>query len=178
MARNGTFWIASGVSVSTTVTLSGVFANTNPDGSSNVSAACKNITVTPPETSWEKQDLLGKDSNNFQNQLLDEKPVGIATVTATLVLGEDETVEDRIISGTTTAPAGYTRRQVGNVPDTVVNACVALNSADYGNMATFALFNGKMTKWGDIRISGPDSHWEQDITVICLAKDFYQEFKD
>lgn len=178
VARNGTLYIgapASGITFDGNSSLSGSFATVGFD----VSAAVKNITITPPETGWEKQDLMGKTSE-FQNQLLDEKPVGMATLTATLVLGEDETIEN-VISGTfATAPVGYSRYQYGsdNTSEGTVAACVTLLSPTLGEEVSFAFDNGRFTKLGDTRISGPDSHWEQDFTVICLPKDFYLEFKD
>jgi len=179
VAREGQFYLgrAADITFDSSTTLSGSFASSGV----SIHAACKNITITPPETAWEKQDLLGVDSNNFQNQILDEKPVGIATITATLILGENETVEDYIVSGTSvSAPAGYTRYQIGDT-NTSVNdlaVCVVLESNNQNNAVAFALDNARMTKWGDVRITGPDAHWEQDITVITLAKDFYYEFKD
>lgn len=176
VARNGTFYIASGVGVSTSETLSGVFSASTT--SYRVESACKNITITPPETSWEKQDLLGQDANDFQNQFLDEKPIGLATFTATLILGEDETIEDFTASGTVATASGYTRRQIGKNSTNVVNLCVSLETTGNANRVTFAMFNARVTKYGDVRIAGPDGHWEQDITAICLAKDFYYEFKD
>jgi len=180
VARDGTLYMddVTNIEFSGTVALSGAFAHHGYD----LSKAVKNITVTPPETSWEKQDFIGKDTNAFQDQLLDEKPVGIATVTATLILGENETVED-MISGTFTAvTGGFSRRQYGtnNTSTRDVAACVVLDSADatQANEVSFAYDNAKFTKLGDTRISGPDSHWEQDFTIICLPKDFYYEFKD
>lgn len=175
-ARQGTVYIGKSIGVSTTSTLSGTFSTSA--NVYDVSAAAKNITITPPETAYEKQDLLGKNTSDFQNQLLDEKPVGLASMTATLVVGEDEMIEDLVVSGTVTAPAGYTRYQVGKRSDNVVHVCVTMNTNDSANMASFALFNAKVTKHGDVRISGPDSHWEQDINVVCLAKDYYYEFKN
>jgi len=179
VAKEGDFYIGRypAVAFHSGNTLSGVFGTATSGVA--FSAACKNITVTPPETSWEKQDLLGKDSNTFQNQLLDEKPVGLATVTATLVVGEDEMIEDYVMSGTVASkPTGYTRYQIGNTVTNGVIACVAVKNTDDSNYVAFGLQDGRVTKYGDVRISGPDSHWEQDITIICLAKNFYYEFKD
>jgi len=176
-AKEGKVYInyASAVTIDGSTTLSGVFGAAS--GTQSIEAACKNITITPPETSWEKQDLLGEDTNGFQNQLLDEKPVGIATFTGSLVLGEDETIEDFVTSGTVSAPAGYTRYQIGKAaPELAV--CVVLTTNDKANQVAFAFDNARVTKWGDVRITGPDAHWEQDVTIICLAKDFYWEFKD
>ena len=182
VAKEGTVYMstpASGVTFDDTATLSGAFQDVVP--AVTIQAACKNITVTPPETSWEKQDFQGQNSNDFQNQLLDEKPAGTATLTGTLVLGEDETVEN-IISGTFGgAPSGYSRYQYGsdNTSSGTVAACVTLATPGAeANTVSFALDNARFTKLGDTRISGPDAHWEQDFTIMCLAKDFRSEFKD
>jgi len=173
VAREGELYLGrDDVVFRTNATLSSVFLNSGVV----VAAATKNITVTPPETGWEKQDLLGQNSNGFQNQLLDEKPVGMATVTGTLVLGEDETLEDFALSGTVTSPSGYTRYSIGRNNDTVVKACITV--ADSTNGVSFGFDNARFTKWGDVRIAGPDGHWEQDFTIICLTKDFNYEFRD
>jgi len=178
VAREGKVYFATAVGVSTASTLSGVFSEDAASGSAQIESAIKNVTVTPPDTGYDKQDFIGVDTNNFQNSLLDEKPVGMATFTGTLILGNDETIEDKVMSGTVTSPAGYTRYQVGKTHDNVVNVCLALNKNDYSDSVTYALFNARVTKWGDIRLGSPDTHVEQDVTVVCLAKDFYTEFKD
>lgn len=184
-AREGTFYLARYPMVAFNVgtELSGVFNGITGDSTTSgitIQAATKNITITPPETAWEKQDLLGKDSSNFQNQLLDEKPVGMATITATLVLGEDETVSDYVMSGTASGASGYTRYQIGNdkTSSNRVITCVTLKSNTLGESVAFGLEDARVTKWGDVRVSGPDSHWEQDVTITSLAKNFYWEFKD
>jgi hypothetical protein len=176
VARDGTLFLdrSSGITIGSGTSLSGAFLNAIV-----FEAAVKNVTVTPPETSWEKQDLLGEDTSSFQNQVLDEKPVGMATITGTLIVGEDETIEDHMVSGTVSSPGAYTRYQVGrNTTGADLSICVEISSTGDANYVAFVLDNAKATKWGDVRISGPDSHWEQDFTIMCLAKDFYFEFLD
>lgn len=182
VARNGYMYIGnvSGVVFSNAVSLSGAFS----EAASGVAieAAVKNITITPPETSWEKQDFCGTNSSGFQNQLLDEKPVGLSTITATMILGENEIISDLIMSGTANG-IGYSRRQIGKgdeYPESTDStyAVVVTLISDTTRQVSFAVDNAKITKWGDVRISGPDGHWEQDITLLCLTKDFYWEFKD
>ena len=177
VAREGLFQIGKypAVVFATTTSLSGAFASSGYE----ISSAIKNITVTPPETGWEKQDLLGKDTNSFQNQLLDEKPVGIATMTGTLILGEDETLSSILISGSAVAvTGGYSRYQLGDDKTSSNKVTAVVTMTDYTNEVSFGMEDARVTKWGDVRISGPDSHWEQDVTLICLAKNFYWEFKD
>lgn len=168
--------------VDSSVTLSGVFRGGTASGVSII-AAVKNITVTPPETAWEKQDFQG-GVGGFQNALLDEKPVGIATVTATMILDQDELIEDLLVSGTAAAPSGYTRYQMypssqGTVMSgSNVVAVVTLTASDQTKYIAFGFDSARFNKWGDVRISGPDGHWEQDFTIICLPKDFRYEFKN
>lgn len=176
VARNGNVYLgrAAQVGFSSGTTLSGAF---NTSGIS-VTAAVKNITITPPETGWEKTDFLGEDSNGFQNQLLDEKPVGTATCTGTLILGEDETIEDYMVSGVVTSPANYTRYQVAKNSDNELVVAIVLKDQQLNDMVSFGFDHCKVSKWGDIRIGSADGHWEQDFMVMCLAKDYYVEFKD
>lgn len=160
-----------------TVTLSSVFATSG----ALIAGACKNITITPPETAQEKVDTMGQSNGGgFQNALLDEKPVGTATLTGTLLLGEDETVEDIISGSLAASPSGYARRQYGtdNTSSVQIIAAVVLNTPSNNDYITFGFDNAKFTKLGDTRIGGADGHWEQDFTILCLPKDFFLEFKD
>ena len=167
------------VQFTSTDTLSGVFWGTS--SGIEISKAVKSITITPPETGYEKLDLLGKDTNTFQNQMLDEKPVGNASINFTTVVGEDEVFEDYVVSGTAaTAPTGYTRRQIGNDNSSTnrLILCVDASNSDDTNYKAIGLQDAKMTKFGDIRLPDMGSHLEQDVTFICLAKNYYDEFKD
>lgn len=176
VAREGEMYLAHSneVTIGAATTLSGSFANAGV----SVHAACKNITVTPPETGWEKVDFQGETSNGFQNQLLDEKPVGTATLTVTLILGNDEVIEDYMVSGTVTGTSGYTRYQVGKNSTNILTACVDVSSSDDSEYKAALFDNARVTKWGDVRVGSADGHWEQDFTLMCLAKDFYYEVKD
>jgi len=178
VARDGQLYIdyAANITFGEATSLSGSYASTG----NSITAAVKNITITPPETTWEKQDFIGQTSGKFQNALLDQKPVGVATLTATMILGELETIEDMISGVNVAAPSGYTRRRFGDDQTTTtdVAVCVTLQGPTTSYETSFALDDAKFTKWGDVRISGPDGHWEQDFTIICLPNDFYYEFKD
>lgn len=177
VARDGLAQIGKypAVKFASDTTLSGSFASSGYE----IAKAFKNITVTPPETSYEKLDLLGKDSNTFQNQLLDEKPVGTATMTGTLILGENETIEDTLLSGSATAITGtHSRYQIGNDATSQNKVTMVVSVFDSANEVAFGIEDAKVTKYGDVRISDTGSHWEQDITVMALAKNFYYEFKD
>lgn len=169
------FSLAADVTIATNSILSTVFST-----STRAEAIFKNLTVTPPETAYDKQDLQGVDVNIFQTTVLDKKPVGMATFTGTALLGRDETLEayiDSTKTAVTDATFGNSSRyQIGNAQVPEIAICIVMESGT--DRMTFVLDNAYVTKWGDVRVGGPDTHWEQDITVVCLAKDFYWEYRD
>ncbi len=119
------FSLKEDVSIGTSADLESLFTT-----ASDVSAMFKNVTITPPESAWEKVDLLGATSS-FQNQILEQKPVGLATMTGTLVLDEDESVDNFIDAiSTDVSSATYSRRQVGGY-----------------NMLSLDDFEGDWTDW-------------------------------
>ena len=173
LPKNSKVLFASGVSITTTNNLDTLF---DSGTGVNVTAFTKSVTLTPPETAHDLQSFLGADANNFQNQLLEEKPPGLATMTGTLIMDEDEVLESLLdISGSAISD-GYTRYQLGNSSSQQADVLIQLSGAT--GTVNIALIDSEVTKWGDVRVSGPDGHWEQDITAICLAKNFYWEYKD
>lgn len=174
IARETKVTFASGVTISTTSNLKTLF---DSGSGNNLSAIFKNVTITPPETAHDLMSFLGTDTNDFQNQLLEEKPPGLATFTGTAILDEDETLDPFVDNSSTATSDGYTRYQLGNSSSEETDVLINISGATSGEV-NIALIDSKVTKWGDIRISGPDSHWEQDITGVCLAKNFYWEYKD
>ena len=174
VGRESTVIITSGVSIDTTDNLYGLFDATNGD---DVTSIVKNVTVTPPETAYELISLLGVDTNSFQNQLLEEKPAGMATFTATMILDEDEAFEPYLDISGVSITGGYTRYQLGNSQQ-VSGADILVQISGATGTVNMALINAKLTKYGDVKISASDGHWEQEITGICLAKNFYWEYED
>jgi len=165
------FALASDVSISTDSTLAAVFST-----STVISAAAKNISITPPETAWELVNFLGNNSNNFQNAVLDEKPVGAPTISGTLVVyTEDDYLEGFLDNSGTTVASTYNRYQIGNNESPEVAILVTLNNGT--RTANICFDDARITKWGDVKISGADSHWEQDFSAICLPEDFYWEYQ-
>jgi len=156
-------------------------------GTTILTARAKNVTVVEPEGDVDKIDLLGEDTNGFQNAELEEKPYGLAQITGTLVFSDAEsleafagnadtvTVSDGDYSGT------YKRYRIGDGNRQDVVAVITLKSVSNSSITdyvAFALDNAKITRIGDIRISGADGHWEQDFKIVCLPRDFYgPEFK-
>jgi hypothetical protein len=47
-----------------------------------------------------------------------------------------------------------------------------LENADASKEINFVLTNAYITKLGDVKISGPDSHFEVEFEAICLPRDF------
>lgn len=143
---------------------------------------CKNVTIVEPEGAIDKIDLLGETSG-FQNAELDFKPFGLATISGTLVNPGDEVLETWMGGSGTEIPSGtptHTRYQVGDSTSGKTRVAVAflVNLDDGTDEVNILLNNAYLTKLGDRRISGADGHWEQDFEAVCLAKDYYVEYKD
>jgi len=151
----------------------------------NVQAYAKNVTVAIPEGAAEKQDLLGVDSNGFQNAELEDKPFENGGISGTLVLhsvavlekfyyGTGTSATDTGVTGTTYRPGILTS---AGRPDVAM-----ILTLDNGLSSTskrkinFLLNNARITKLGDVKISGPDSHFEVEFTATCLPRDFYAQF--
>ncbi len=145
-----------------------------------VEALFKNVTITPPEMPYDKQDLLGTDQNDFQNAVLDKKPAGEVTASGTALLGTDEALEYFLdLTGIDVTDASYgdsSRYQLGD--DDLPEVAVLITNRTSTKSVAFTLTNARAVKWGDVRIGGPDTHWEMDVTFKCLPKDFYWEYLD
>lgn len=144
----------------------------------------KNVTITEPEGGVEKIDLIGESSSGFQYAALDEKPFGLATITGTLVQPGDEVLETMGYGPAQGVPTGagtHSRYQPGMHLTTrkrPTNVAILINLDDSTDEVSIVMNKSKITKLGDRKISGPDGHWEQDFEAVCLAEDFYVEFKD
>jgi len=174
---------SSSVSVLENDTLDSLFTSDD-----QIESLFKNVTVTPPEGSVEKVDLLGVDEDGFQNALLEAKPYGLATFTGTAVLSRKGFFEKFVDSASKQIETGgetYDRYQFGVMSATTQGrpkiAILVQDVYPYtgttSDLANILLNEAYITKLGDYRISGPDSHWEIDVTAVCLPKDFYIEHK-
>lgn len=142
-----------------------------------VEGYAKNVTITPPEGPIEQIDLLGDDSNSFQNAAADIKPYGMATISGTLVHPGDELLEPFVMgAGASTVISGsYTRWQVGK--GSRVSVALVVNF-DNGTDEVSVLFdNGWFTKFGEKSLNA-DGHWEQNFELVCHARDYYEEYKN
>jgi len=176
-ARETVLRVKAAVSVVTTSLLDTLVATTA------IESNCKNVTITEPEGSIDKIDLLGETSG-FQNAELDFRPFGLARISGTLVQPGGEVLET-FMSGSGAAVitgngATHHRYQVGDSTSakTRVAAAFLVNLDDGTYEVNILLNNAYLTKLGDRRISGADGHWEQDFEAVCLPKDYYVEYKD
>ena len=152
------------------------------DFASSAEVVVKNITVTPPDGAVDKIDCIGETSN-FQNQYLDIKSVGMAKCTGTLIMdGDESTFFNESFGATgTTVTGGYKRWQFGrsDTGNKRLGTSAMLVNLDNGTKEmSCVLNNGYFTKWGDLKPTGADGHWEVDFEFTCLASNFYTEFKD
>lgn len=176
-------WRARETTVRITTALSSVETTSALDAqvsTTDFQGYLKNVTIAIPEGSVDKIDLLG-ETNGFQNAELDEKPYGLATISGTLVHPGDEVLETYYGGSSGTAvTGGYTRYQYGDSTATKTRQDVAIlvNLDDGSQETNHLLNNAKITKLGDVTISGADSHWEQSFEAVCLPKDYYVEYKD
>jgi len=151
----------------------------------NVQARAKNTTIAIPEGSIDKVDFLGVDSNSFQNAELEEKSFSNAGISGTIVLDNVEVLESFYYgdgtSATDTDVSGKTY-QAGILSSSGRKESAILITLDNGSTTTskkklnFLLNNAKITKLGDVKLSGPDSHFEVDFEATCLPRDFYMQF--
>ena len=185
-ARETTVQISDAIdpsAISDSTLLDGLsFSNQKP-----LTGLLKNVTIVEPEGAIDKQDLLGVDSNGFQNAELDEKPFDLAKISGTLVmpgLHESGTamLERWAYGDGTQVPsesATHTRWQAGNGNRIACAILVNLTSNESPpNYEVNILLNqAYITKLGDRKISGPDGHWEQDFEAVCLPRNYYIEIK-
>jgi hypothetical protein len=178
---------ADTVAIDAATTLDAEFTAASAYGVSvkNLHSYAKDVTITEPEGSIDKIDLLGVDANSFQNAQLDHKPYGLARIAGTMLLDGDEVLEPYVAGTGTAITGGYTRYQVGRrVAGTVANVmarkqcAVLVNLDDSTDEVNFVLDDAWFVKLGDKKISGADGHWEQEFEIVCLPKDFYIEYKN
>ncbi len=174
-SREGTIkWSTSAITIDNSGALDDDFS-----GGTTVTEA-KNITITPPEGAVEQVPLIGETSG-FQNAEMDEKNFTNAKAAFTLIIDGDETM-DTFFGGTTgQAVSGYgTRYQIGMSTTVKTRPLIGalLLALDNGSEeANFVLNNVYPTKYGDVKLTGTDGHWEADMEFECLPKDYYWEFK-
>jgi len=165
----GTITTAAGL----TTFFTGTTGNTN-----GIQAFSKSLTIAVPESTAEMVSFLGLDSSSFQNAELEEKPFDVGGVSGTLVLNDSEVLET-FFYGTGTAISTTFRRYQPGILSSAGRPDVSILIDIYDSVSlktvSCVLTNAKITKLGDIKISGPDSHFEVEFNAVCLPRDFYLE---
>jgi hypothetical protein len=158
------------------VTITGAAAlDTFFSAGSTVTGVMKDISITEPNSDVSSIDLLGIDSNGFQNIEGEVKPYGMAEVTGTMILPGDEVVESFMFPAGSAIAATHTRYQPGKVSRRTPS--ILLNLNDGTDTVNIVLDNAWITA-RDVKVTGADGHFEATFTAKCLPRDFYLEFKD
>jgi len=187
--------LASNVTIAGTAALDTFFGST----ATLISAYMKNISVVVPEGDVEQVNFLGVTSG-FQNSNIDQKPFAMGEVSGTLVMKRPvaaDTYTELLIetpasgnpthlffgAGTDIPSASPTHRryQAGSITsgdfDRPESAWL-INVTDGTEEINIVLDNAFVTKFGEVKIDGPDGHWELDVNVKSQTKDFYMEWKN
>jgi hypothetical protein len=139
----------------------------------NASAYIKDVSITPPEMEVEIVHTLGQDTNLFQNSYDEEKPSGMAKMTATLIMQGDEIFETGMTG--VTQVSGFTDYMYN--PDKRDNKSYLVNFNDNTDTVSI-LFHDAYIKLGERKPTGIDGHWEQSIELICSPQNYREQFKD
>lgn len=153
-------------------------------------ASFKNLTITPPKSEPEQIPLLGEtaetigaglpSTGTFQNAAMDEKNWSNAKFSGTLVLRGDEDFEALPLGGGTAITGGYTRYMAG--ASTASKTRVVTNALLFdfynGSERVSCVFNDAICNFGDLKVTGPDGHFEIDVEGECLPKNFGIEYLD
>jgi len=141
-----------------------------------ITAYARNVTLALPEQSVEKIDLLGVNASSFQNAARDLKPLGLATLSGTMILPNATTqVLDKYYFPTqATVATNYTRYTLATKATTVA---VLVNMAE-GTVTEVSagIDNAVITRYGDMRITA-DGTPEIDFEIVSLPEDVHFEIK-
>jgi hypothetical protein len=171
--------ISSTLPTITTAAALDTFFTGTTGASNSVQAYAKDVTIAVPDSAIEVVNFLGVDANGFQNSELEEKPYSNAGFSGTLVLNDTEVLE-ALYYGTksTMTLTTYNRYQAGRLNSTgrpEIAILVNLENVAGTKEINFVLNHAYITKLGDVKISGPDSHFEVEFEAVCLTRNFYYE---
>lgn len=173
-------WFAKHATVKiagTAITITGGTALDNSfTAGSAIQGKMKDITITEPHGDMDKIDLLGTDTNGFQNAEAEEKPAGNAEISGTLILDGDELTELFMYDAGSAITASHTRFRSGKATVRKISMLVNLN--DGTDEVNYAMINAYPTA-RDVKVTGADGHFEITFTAKSLPRDFYgPEFKN
>lgn len=141
-----------------------------------ISGIMKDVTIKEPSSEVDQIDLLGQDSNSFQNAEGEEKPYGMAEISGTAILPGDEVTEIMFYPTGVAIAATHTRYRMAT--GTRKRPAILLNLDDGTDEVSFVLDNTWITT-KEVKATGADGHMEITFTAKCLPRDFYgPEFKD
>jgi len=166
-AREAQVNIGSSVTVGSTSTLLAQVSATDFTG------RVKDVKISGGERDVESIPLLGEDSTGYANQEIFQKSVGsLREVSMTLIYTDsDISALGMGTVATSGSASGYSRLQ-GDQALTQKAVLVSFNSGS--NYVNVLLNNAYVTKLGDLSIEA-DGHLTQEVTLKCLAKDYYEE---
>lgn len=167
--REATVKIADSVTIDTSAALDTFFSS-----GTEISADLKDFEIAEPEMAGEKIDLVGEDTDGFQNADWDDKPAGLGAFKGTLVLRGDETLEPHIYGTGTAIASTHTRYRVGD--GNTIHPAILINFDDGTKEVNFVVDNTRL-RINSTKLAA-DGHAEYDVEGYCLARDFYKEFKD
>jgi len=164
------------IDLASNITVGSAALDTYFSGGSAITGKMKDVTITEPKGDMDKIDLLGQDSNSYQNAEAEEKPAVNAEITGTLVLDGDEVLESFFYDAGSAIAGTHTRYSPGLA--TVRKISMLLNLDDTTDEVNFVLDNAYPTA-KDVKSTGADGHFEVTFTAKCLPRDFHgPEFKD
>ena len=169
-AKECTFYVGAPLAtVGTTTTLL-----TQITGTIDYSGRVKSVEISGAEADTETVYLFGADANGRQNTEVEEQNMTDREFSGTMVY-QDNKMAALAVGGTTTiAATGYTRVQGDGPRYTRALLLKFVDSA--GTILHVCMNNARFTKMGDISLDA-EGHAEQEVTVKCASKDYYEEFK-
>ena len=142
---------------------------TSQVAATDYSGRVKNISITGGERDVESIPLLGATTGTANQEMFQKSVGSLREVSMTLVY--QDTDISLLGAGTVSAPSGFTRIQGDQ---DLTKKAVLVSFTDDVNTVSVLLNNCYVTKIGDIKIEA-DGHAEQEITLKCLSKDYYEE---
>lgn len=151
--------------------------NTYFSSGSALTGIMKDISITEPIGDVDKIDLLGTDSQGFQNAEVEEKPASMGEISGTIVI--PGTVASQRAMGVlygaqTTGPSGYYTFRPGLATRT--QNAILLDITDGTDEVAIGVAAGYTTA-KDIKVTGADGHFEGTFTMKFLPKYYRIDLK-